>query len=509
MISYDEQALILNAIPNFTMMDTEYLVKGTDIVQGIVDDLLTEYPDLQAGLTGFVPIGHDEMVYSEQSLGYTSLIAVVAILILLIISLRMWIAPLLAMTNLIIGIMWAVGVAAIIVGQLNIMTQMMAVILLGLGIDFSIHLISGFTERRAAGDSIAVAMETTFLNSGKGVITGALTTSFAFLTLVISSSRGMKEMGLVSGFGLLAILVSTFLILPMMLVYRERRLDRKRESKGGQAGFVQRDISFRFLGNTGQWLGKHYIFTIVTAVIITIFLLYSGSKITFDQNYMNIEPEGLTSIVLQDTVMDKFDLSMDYAMIIADDVDESRDLAKRYRDRGTVAMSEDISLYLPSAEQQQKRIPHIEDVKHAIQKSRIKPSFRAPDMPDLMKEIDRLEMNVMEMQDMAYVGGQDKVDDACKKIIGEPKVQNTINLFGQLRELIQSRQSAAPGAFSKLHRKRSLRISKNPCSKCAPPIASNWMNCRLPSSIALVTRRGINFWSLCFRPGAFGRTRNF
>ena len=47
------------------------------------------------------------------------------------------------------------GAVAVVVGQLNIMTQMMAVILLGLGIDFSIHLISGLSEWRAAGDNIA------------------------------------------------------------------------------------------------------------------------------------------------------------------------------------------------------------------------------------------------------------------------------------------------------------------------------------------------------------------
>ena len=144
-LSYDEKALIMNVIPNFTMMDAGLLVTGTDAVQDIVDNLLEDFPNVNGGLTGMIAIGRDEMVYSEQSLGYTSLIAIIAILILLIVSLRMLVAPLFALINLLVGIIWAVGTAAIVVGQLNIMTQMMAVILLGLGIDFSIHLISGFT----------------------------------------------------------------------------------------------------------------------------------------------------------------------------------------------------------------------------------------------------------------------------------------------------------------------------------------------------------------------------
>ena len=258
-LSYDEKALVLNLIPNFTMMDTHYLVVGTDAAQEIVDGLLIDFPDVQAGLTGFIAVGRDEMVYSEQSLGYTTLIALLAILILLILSFRMWVAPVLALASLLVGLVWAVGIAAIVVGQLNIMTQMMAVILLGLGIDFSIHLISGFTERRAAGDSIVQSMEATFLKSGKGIITGAFTTACAFLTLLISHSRGMKEMGLVTGLGLLAILFATLFFLPTLLVFRERRLDKKREKGIERKAFVQRDISFRFLGNRRIFRSRYRI----------------------------------------------------------------------------------------------------------------------------------------------------------------------------------------------------------------------------------------------------------
>jgi len=441
-LSYDKKALILNAIPNFTMFDTDLLVDGTEAVQGILDDQLKEYPDVQAGLTGFIPIGHDEMVYSEKSLGYTTVIALIAILILLMISFRMWVAPVFAILNLIVGIVWAIGTAAAAVGQLNIMTQMMAVILLGLGIDFSIHIISNFTEWRAAGDSIAEAMEKTFMKSGNGIITGALTTACAFLTMMISSSRGMKEMGMVTGLGLLAILVTTMLFLPIMLVFRERSIDKKHE-RGDKEEFIQRDISFQFLGKIGEWLSKRYVFTILASVIITILLIWSASKITFDQNYMNIEAEGLTSIALQDTVMDKFDMSMDYAMIITDDVEQSRQFAKQYRDMGSVAMTEDISLYLPSKDEQQERIPHINEIRNAMESTQIRPRINSGELPNLMKEIDRLRMNVIEMQDMAFLGGQDKVDNKCKKIVGDPTKSNSRDIIEELLQLLQANPKIA------------------------------------------------------------------
>ncbi|MGD9346794.1 MAG: MMPL family transporter [Candidatus Aminicenantes bacterium] len=441
LLSYDEKALVLNAIPNFTMMDTDLMVVGTDAVQDILEDMEAAFPDVDAGLTGMIAIGRDEMVYSEQSLGYTTVIAVIAILLLLMLSFRMWVAPVLAMANLIVGLVWAVGAAAVLVGQLNIMTQMMAVILLGLGIDFSIHLITGFTERRAAGDSISDSMEKTFIKSGKGIITGALTTACAFLTMGISQSRGLKEMGIVTGSGLLAILCATFLFLPALLVIRERHLDKRQKKKKETEPFVQRDIRFQFLGRTAEWLGKRHIFAILFSLIATLVLAWSGSKITFDHNYMNIEPKGLTSIELQDVVLEEFDLSMDYALILADDPDESRKLAEACKDLGSVAISEDISLYLPSSDQQQKRQIHIQDIVKNMRSEPVKSRILPENLQSFYEEVERLEMNIMEMQDMAYLGGQDKVDNKCKMIVGDPERPDSRNIIQELLRVLEGEET--------------------------------------------------------------------
>jgi hypothetical protein len=453
LLSYDEKALVLNVIPNFTMMDTHYLVVGADAVQDLVDALSVSFPDVDAGLTGFIAVGRDEMVYSQQSLGYTTLIAFVAILALLIMSFRMWVAPVLALASLLVGLVWAVGTAALVVGQLNIMTQMMAVILLGLGIDFSIHIISGFTERRAAGDNISRSMEATFLKSGKGIVTGAFTTACAFLTLLISHSRGMKEMGLVTGTGLLAILLATFLFLPALLVLRERGSEKKRKRGKAKKAFIQRDISFRFLGNLTVWLGRHYVFTIVTSLGITVLLVWSAFNITFDHNYMNIEPKGLTSITLQDTVLEKFDLSMDYALILAGNADQSRSLAEECRELGSVAVAEDISVYLPSREEQEKRLPHVSEIQEKIQGAEIRDAVIQNNLEMIKKEIERLEMNVMEMQDMAFLGGQDKVDNKCKDIVGDPENPGSKNIFEDLLQWMENHEASVKTGFSDFHHK--------------------------------------------------------
>jgi predicted RND superfamily exporter protein len=329
---------------------------------------------------------------------------------------------------------------------------MMGVILIGLGIDFSIHMISGFTEARSLGKQIQAAMEETFLKSGKGILTGGLTTSIAFLTLSISSSRGMKELGVITGGGLIAILIVTFLFLPSLLVLREQRFEKKRKKGKLRKEFTFKDISFKSLGNMGKFLSLRYLATLIASILITAFLVFSATKVTFDQNYMNLEPKGLPSIMLQDTVLEKFDLSMDYALILTENVEESRAMAEEAKDIGSVAVAEDISVYLPSKKQQERRIPFINEIRKTIEVTQPGITFRRENYERFLQELGRLEMNIMEIQDMAFLGGQDKVDNKCAEIVGEaddPEPKSLIQNLIRILEKDKKKALAGLGEFQK------------------------------------------------------------
>ncbi len=437
-ISYDRKALILNVIPNFSMMDMELMIDGTDAVQEMVDEMLEKYPDVSAGLTGSIPLGHDEMVYGMEGLEVTSIIAFIAIGALLFISFRMWVAPVLALTNLIVGVIWAAGVSSLLVPVISVMSMMFMVVLIGLGIDFSIHIISGFTEMRALGQSLDESMRNGLLKTGKGVMTGALTTASAFLALMIGDSRLMSEMGLLTGIGLLAIAITTFTLLPALLVIRERRMEKQLIKKGVYEKRESKDISFIMLGNMSNVLKERFSFTILGAVVLTGLLTWSAFNITFDYNFMNIEPEGIPSITLQDTVLDKFDLSMDFAYLVAEGSADSRRLSDKAKTYSSVAVVEDLSLYLPSKEEQEKRIPHIEEIQYLISNAQSKPLKNAKDINKFKLEIERLEMNVIEMQVLAFLGRQDKVDQKCRLLAGDPDKEPAETIFTRLKSILDS-----------------------------------------------------------------------
>ncbi|GAI13406.1 unnamed protein product [marine sediment metagenome] len=117
---------------------------------------------------------------------------------------------------------------------------------------------------------------------------------------------------------------------------------------------------------------------------------------------MNMEPKGLTSITLQDTILDKFDLSMDYALILIDSVEESRKIADKVKNIKSVAIVDDISLYLPSLEEQQKRIPIIQEINQSISTSKLKDNLTEAEFDQLLSELKRLEMIRKEGSETGY-----------------------------------------------------------------------------------------------------------
>lgn len=414
-LSYDQRALILNIIPTFSSIELDKIIYTVDQVEFILKEKAKQYPGIQVGLTGSLALSRDEMVASQQSLNLTSIITLIGIFRLLAMAFRMWLAPVFALFTLVIGVIWATAMAYLSVGILNIMTSMMAVILFGLGIDFSIHLLAAFTEERSLGKGIKESLQLTYVRSGKGIITGALTTAAAFFCLVISETRGMKEMGIVTSLGLLTILLVTFVFLPLLIIFREKRKENRHYM------ITTKDISFGRLGALAQQLAKYKFTAFLLFLVITVFMGYQASKLEVDYNYLNMEPKGLESVALWDTLTEKFDLTMDYALVVATSVDESRQLKEKAKTLSTVAIVEDISNYLPSMEEQNRRIPIILRIKNRLHHTPIREKLSITDLQQFFTELDRLQMNLMEIQDLAYLQGEHRVEQKCAALVGDPE----------------------------------------------------------------------------------------
>ena len=92
----------------------------------------------------------------------------------------------LGLLPLLLGMLWTLALVHLIFDTLNLVTSAFIVTLLGLGIDFAVHLLSRFNERRLEGKDPVEAAHGALMGAGPGILTGALTTAGAFLALASS-----------------------------------------------------------------------------------------------------------------------------------------------------------------------------------------------------------------------------------------------------------------------------------------------------------------------------------
>ncbi len=128
--------------------------------------------------------------------------------------------PVIATIIVLFGFMGITGI------PLDIATVLVASIALGIGIDYSIHVITGFNNHLITHGDAERAIEETMLYSGKAVIINVISVSAGFLVLLFSQIVPLQNFGLLvaismfgSGFGAL-----TLLPVILILVNRKRKI---------------------------------------------------------------------------------------------------------------------------------------------------------------------------------------------------------------------------------------------------------------------------------------------
>jgi len=146
--------------------------------------------------------------------GALGLFAVIALLWVDFRSLR---SAFLALWPLAVGILWMIGAMVAFDLHFNFMNLFVVTMILGIGVDYGIHVIHRYLEvAEAGGVGLIDAVEET----ARGVLLAALTTIVGFGSLATSHYPGLVSMGLVSTIGTLSTALVAITVVPAWLFWR-------------------------------------------------------------------------------------------------------------------------------------------------------------------------------------------------------------------------------------------------------------------------------------------------
>jgi hopanoid biosynthesis associated RND transporter like protein HpnN len=275
-----------------------------------IQALHRDFPDVQVGVTGGTALNNDEMLAAQHDTILATVIALVGVAVLFIVAFRQVWRPLLVVAMLIMAVCWALGFTTLTVGHLNILSVAFAPILIGLGIDFGIHLLARYGEERARDQDFVIALQAAYRHTGPSVAAAALTTALAFYAVILADFRGLVELGFIAGSGMLLCLLASFTVLPALLVLSERH----QQVPPGVWKALPRDPL--------QGLKRFPRTLLSTITLLTLAGVLLLPTPQFDYNLLNLQAQGTESVIWEYRLLEESDRSSWYAINVANSLDE-------------------------------------------------------------------------------------------------------------------------------------------------------------------------------------------
>ncbi|MCA9268391.1 MAG: MMPL family transporter, partial [Planctomycetales bacterium] len=334
--------LLLRLAKDASRLDqtTESIVQ----LRAVLADVERAHPTVTLGLTGLPVMENDEMQTSQSDMLWSSVLSLVGVAILFVAGLGGLRHALLAVGVLAITMGWSFGYITLAVGHLNILSVAFGVILIGLGIDFGVHYVARYLQIRLREDDPDAALTQTARSIGPGVLTGAATTAIAFFTAYFTQFRGVAELGVVAGGGLLLCVAGALFVLPAAIKLFDGRHPLKRIP---QPLAVERWVS-PFI----RWPRL----TICVTVLATVAAGAGMSRLYYDHNLLNLQAEGLESVRLERMLFNETEQSVWFALSIASDREELLRRKQQFLQQESVDHVEEIASLLPPGDAHKQAI---------------------------------------------------------------------------------------------------------------------------------------------------------
>ncbi len=223
---------------------------------------------------------------------------------------------LLGLTGLVVTIVWTFGIAVLlgpsylgVTGVLSQISIMIPVLLVGLAIDFAIHLTSRYREELHRGQVPARAARRAVTSVGGALVLATITTMVGFLTNVVSPLPPMRDFGLFVAAGVL----SAFIVMLLLVPAGRSLLDRRQGGAGSlrlpKSG-AERGLG-RNMARAALLAERHPGATLTVAAMVTAVAGLGGLQVstTFDQN--DFVPEESEIGALLATMEDHFGGDLD------------------------------------------------------------------------------------------------------------------------------------------------------------------------------------------------------
>ena len=311
---------------------------ATSVIRQAAAELqLAEQFGASVRLTGPIPLSDEEFATLKESAPRDVAITLVAVIVILWLALHSSRLILACFISLLVGLAATFALGLILVGALNLISVAFAVLFIGLGVDFGIQFSVRYRAERHEVDDLPAALHNTGHNVGAQLTLAATAVAAGFFSFMPTDYRGLSELGIIAGTGMLIAFVTSVTLLPALI------------SVFGPPG-EPHELGYRSLAPVDRFMERHRI----PIVVITLAVAILGSPLLyymhFDFNVLNMRSPKTESVATYLELKRDANTGINSIHVLAPSLAEAQRRAARIAQIPEVSQTMTLNSFVPEAQ---------------------------------------------------------------------------------------------------------------------------------------------------------------
>jgi hopanoid biosynthesis associated RND transporter like protein HpnN len=342
--------LEIRAVLDFSKLEPG-IVATNAIRQAAADlDIASKY-HARLRLTGPVPMADEEFATIKENAALNATVTIAVVLFILWLALR-WIRIIFAVfLCLVVGLSITAAVGMAMVGTLNLISVYFAVLFVGLGVDFGLQFSVRYRAERYEIDDVREALLQAARRAGAPLTLAALATAAGFLSFLPTVYKGVSELGLIAGVGMLIAFATSITLLPALLSL----LKPPRETQ---------PLGYAILAPVDDFLARHRVGILVVTGLVVASGLPLLHWLHFDFNPINLRSPKVESVATYLELREDPESGANDIQVLEPSSAAAEEMAAKLRKLPQVARVTTLSTFIP--DDQQQKLPLIENAARTI-----------------------------------------------------------------------------------------------------------------------------------------------
>ncbi|MFV1984133.1 MAG: MMPL family transporter [Thiohalomonadales bacterium] len=341
--------------------------------------------DFELRITGLLAMSYEELNSVSKGMGFAGIMALLLVVLLLWFGSRSFKILLFSLITLLIGLSLTAGFAALSIGSLNLISVAFAVLYIGLGIDFSIHLCLRYQELLHQKNTSDQALRTTTRDVGSSLVICAVSTAIGFYAFIPTNFVGLSELGTISGTGMFISLIVSLSLLPALFKLSPLAIN---SSDSTNKTRLISQAAWLYLSSVLQ---KYQRLIMLILVVVTTGSVFVATESYFDYDLLNMRDQSSESVATFRELVKNKENSPLHLSVIVNDLQLLQKLQQQLSELSTVKKVSSIINYIPDNQQQRlSQLKLLQQSMSAVLHSRAG-STKASTLFSLQQSLDKLD----------------------------------------------------------------------------------------------------------------------